>query len=273
MPSSKSGSTGHDPPNSGPDDGEAGPLISNNAAMASELAKHNAEAKRLQAKIELHSLAIQEAHCKMLISSQSLSKAYQNLEKNKKKQKAAKSRSSHQRRPHQPISGDVCNLVEHSIFDQNKKQTEVAKDFQISNRQVRRIVSNAREGKPNASLNRRGPKSKITSDILVSILLHLEEDPKSTLSDLAKLVKDEFDVQISTPAIHKTLKSVDVTWKTVTPVPRKWNEAAFLQQRHNFVLRRATDIGCKIVYVDESGFNLETQASRGYALSGRFFHL
>ncbi|WAR59278.1 hypothetical protein PtB15_10B620 [Puccinia triticina] len=182
MPSSKSGSTGHDPPNSGPDDGEAGPLISNNAAMASELAKHNAEAKRLQAKIELHSLAIQEAHCKMLISSQSLSKAYQNLEKNKKKQKAAKSRSSHQRRPHQPISGDVRNLVEHSIFDQNKKQTEVAKDFQISNRQI-------------------------TSDILVSILLHLEEDPKSTLSDLAKLVKDEFDVQISTPAIHKTLKS------------------------------------------------------------------
>ncbi|WAQ93124.1 hypothetical protein PtA15_18A182 [Puccinia triticina] len=205
MPSSKLGSTGHDPPNSGPDDGEAGPSISNNAAMASELAKHNAEAKRLQAKIELHSSAIQEAHRKML-SSQSLSKAYQNLEKNKKKQKAAKSCSSHQRRPHQPMSGDVRNLVERSIFDQNKKQTEVTKDFQISDWQVRQIVSNAQEGKPDASLNRRGPKSKITSDILVSILLHLEEDPKSTLSDLAKLVKDEFDVQISTPAIHKTLK-------------------------------------------------------------------
>ncbi|WAR58965.1 hypothetical protein PtB15_10B306 [Puccinia triticina] len=134
MPSSKSGSTGHDPPNSGPDDGEAGPSISNDAAMASDLATHDAEAKRLQAEIELHSSAIQEAHCKML-SSQSLSKAYQNLEKNKKKQKTAKSRSSHQRRPHQPISGDVCNLVERSIFDQNKKQTEVAKDFQISDRQ------------------------------------------------------------------------------------------------------------------------------------------
>ncbi|WAQ88912.1 hypothetical protein PtA15_10A335 [Puccinia triticina] len=166
MPSSKSGSTGHDPPNSGPDDGEAGPLISNDAAMASDLATHDAEAKRLQAEIELHSSAIQEAHCKML-SSQSLSKAYQNLEKNKKKQKTAKSRSSHQRRPHQPISGDVCNLVERSIFDQNKKQTEVAKDFQISDRQI-------------------------TSDILVSILLHLEEDPKSTLSDLAKLSSSAF---------------------------------------------------------------------------------
>ncbi|WAQ89205.1 hypothetical protein PtA15_10A629 [Puccinia triticina] len=138
MPSSKSGSAGHDPPNSGQGDGEAGLSISNDAAMTSELAKHDAGAKRLQAKIELHSSAIQETHCKML-SSQSLSTSYWNLGKNKKKQKTAKSCSSHQRRPHQPISGDVRNLVEHLIFDQNKKQTEVAKDFQISIRQVHQI--------------------------------------------------------------------------------------------------------------------------------------
>ena len=122
---------------------------------------------------------------------------------------------------------------------------------------------------PTASQNRRGAKSKLTTDVITSILLYLEETPSTTLKKLAEHVKDEFDIQVSPAAIQKTLKNVEVTWKTVTPIPNKWNEAAFLQQRHDYVLNRVTNIGQNLIFIDESGFNSDTRPSHGYSLSGK----
>ncbi|KNZ55469.1 hypothetical protein VP01_266g4 [Puccinia sorghi] len=58
------------------------------------------------------------------------------------------------------------------------------------------------------------------------------------------------------------------TWKTVTQIPHKWNEASFLQQQHNYVLNRVTSIGQKLIFIDESGFNSQTHPSHGYLLIG-----
>ncbi|KNZ50023.1 hypothetical protein VP01_463g11 [Puccinia sorghi] len=35
----------------------------------------------------------------------------------------------------------------------------------------------------------------------------------------------------------------------------KWNEATFLQQRHDYVFNRVTNIVDKLIFIDESGFN------------------
>jgi hypothetical protein len=106
--------------------------------------------------------------------------------------------------------------------------------------------------------------------VITSVLLLLEQDPSTTLKKLAEHVKAEFNIQVSPAAIQKTLKSIEVTWKTVTPIPRKWNEAAFLQQRHDYVLNRVTNVGQKLIFIDESGFNSQTHPSHGYAISGMF---
>ncbi|KNZ61675.1 hypothetical protein VP01_1371g4 [Puccinia sorghi] len=67
-------------------------------------------------------------------------------------------------------------------------------------------------------------------------------------------VKNNHNIQVSPGAIQKMLKTIDVTWKTVTPIPRKWNEATFLQRQHGY-----------------SGFNSQTHPSHGYSLTGEGF--
>ena len=120
---------------------KAGPSISNLAGVSEEIRVHNEEAEDLQAQLESHANAMQELH-KKLVSTQSASTAFKNLAKNTVKNKKAKNRSSFQRRPHQPISGKVKNLIEKEIFENNKKQVKVAKTFGISDQQVRRIIAN-----------------------------------------------------------------------------------------------------------------------------------
>ncbi|KNZ56643.1 hypothetical protein VP01_2357g1 [Puccinia sorghi] len=60
----------------------------------------------------------------------------------------------------------------------------------------------------------------------------LQPHLNTTLKKLAELVKNKFYIEVSPGAIQKTLKKIEVTWKTVTPIPHKWNEAAFLQEQH-----------------------------------------
>ena len=128
------------------------------------------EAAELQKQVDAHSAAIQEIHKKLLLWK-SASTAFKNLAKNQLKSRTAKDRSSVARCPHQPISGEVKRLVEKEVFENGKKQVEVARTFGMSDRQVRRILEDARTERPSASTNRRGLKSKLTTEVLTSVLL------------------------------------------------------------------------------------------------------
>ncbi|KNZ55468.1 hypothetical protein VP01_266g3 [Puccinia sorghi] len=74
---------------------------------------------------------------------------------------------------------------------------------------------------------------------------------KEPLAQHSRNFLNMFDIQFSPGAIQKTLKNIEVTWKTVTPIPHKWNEAAFLQEQHNYVLNRVTNIGHNLIFIDE----------------------
>ncbi|KNZ60130.1 hypothetical protein VP01_1606g1 [Puccinia sorghi] len=196
--------------------------------------------------LESHAQAMQEMHEK-LVSNKSASTALKKLAKNTTKKSTAKNQSSTQCRPHQPISGEVKHLNEREIFENNKKQIDVAKTFGISNQQLK-------------------------TDIVTSILLLLKDNPSTTLKKLTEHVKNDHDIQVFPGAIQKMLKKIDVTWKTVTPIPHKWNEAAFLQQQHDYVLNQVTNIGQKLIFIDESWFNSQTHPFHGYSLTGKFFY-
>ncbi|KNZ45893.1 hypothetical protein VP01_7710g1, partial [Puccinia sorghi] len=58
---------------------------------------------------------------------------------------------------------------------------------------------------------------------------------------MSEQIREEFDISVTPAAIQKTLKTIDITRKTVTQIPCKWNKAAFLQQQHNYVLNRVTN--------------------------------
>ncbi|KNZ64404.1 hypothetical protein VP01_1032g1 [Puccinia sorghi] len=248
------------------DDGGAncpGISLSDQHQVNEEADQIDEEANELQKQVNEHSQAIQEIH-KKLLSQKSASKAFKNLSKNQSKNQSAKDQSSIAQQPHQPISGEVKRLIEKEVFENSKKQVEVAKTFGISDRQVRRILDDARTQRPLASTNRRGPKSKLTTDVLTSVLLLLEDNPTTTLKKMSEHIREEFDISVTPAAIQKTLKTVDITWKTVTQIPRKWNEAAFLQQRHDYVLNRVTNVDSSIswLFVDWPCSHFENKCKR-----------
>ncbi|KNZ48947.1 hypothetical protein VP01_5309g2, partial [Puccinia sorghi] len=121
--------------------------------------------------------------------------------------------------------GKVKHLIEKEIFENNKKQIDVSKTLGISDRQM-------------------------TTEIVTSILLLLEDNPRTTLKKLTEHVKNDHDIQFLPGAIQKMLRKID---------------------QHDYVLNRVTNVGQKLIFIDESGFNSQTHPSHGYSLTGKFF--
>ncbi|KNZ44898.1 hypothetical protein VP01_8714g1 [Puccinia sorghi] len=85
---------------------------------------------------------------------------------------------------------------------------------------------------------------------------------------MSKHFREEFEISVTPEAIQKTLKTANMTWKTVNQILCKWNKATFLQQQHNYVLNQVTNDGHKLIFLNESGFNFQIHPSHGYLLTG-----
>jgi hypothetical protein len=61
---------------------------------------------------------------------------------------------------------------------------------------------------------------------------------------------------------------MDILWKQVTNIPALWNKPELIEQHANFVNCCSLDLGQKVVFVDESGFDLHLGCPFGYTPSG-----
>ncbi|KNZ54124.1 hypothetical protein VP01_3036g1 [Puccinia sorghi] len=124
--------------------------------------------------------------------------------------------------------------------------------------QVRMIYPNLEEYKAENSINVVGPSVSNAVEIWLQQtnigpnqslqLILLPQSYSSTLKKLTKHVKNNHDIIVLPGAIQKMLKTICVTWKSVTPIPCKWNEAAFLQQCPNYVTGLRFENKCKGFY-------------------------
>jgi transposase len=55
--------------------------------------------------------------------------------------------------------------------------------------------------------------------MLVFLLSQIEANSQITLDNLATLVQEKFQIQISVSSIHRALEKMDVTWKNILPIP------------------------------------------------------
>lgn len=179
-----------------------------------------------------------------------------------------------------PIPGNITRLVEHAVADTGSlTYSEAAATFGVSPASVHRIVAakrrrdDARPANPAAETPelikpRRKRRSPLTEAILLQILCLIDEDCTVSLRDIVKIVKDRFNTQTSKSAVDRALRSMDITWKTVSKVPVVWNSPENIESRRNYCAWLLSSANTNKVYVDECSINLHIYKSRGRAPKG-----
>ena len=140
---------------------------------------------------------------------------------------------------------------------------EAARNFQVSKPLIGRILQKEKKRKtsdftlsPNPP-KKKGRKSQITSEMLVFLLSQIEANSEITLDNLATLVQEKFQIQISVSSIHRALEKMDVTWKNILPIPVNWNTPEIIRARSDYISKLEIAFReRKRIFLDESGFNL-----------------
>ncbi|KNZ54861.1 hypothetical protein VP01_282g5 [Puccinia sorghi] len=180
--------------------------------------------------------------------------------------------SGSKRKAYQAVKPEVKELVIQNVFDKGMTQRKVSESFGLSERTVRRIIKaekNIHSGQDPLPKRRRGAKTKLTSAVMTELLFQLERQPAMTLSDMKRYVSDVHAVTCTPQSISRMLSSMDVNWKTTVEIPSHWNEISILQQRHDFVVRRAIDVDKDLIFVGDTGFDLNFNRSQDPSCSGK----
>ncbi|KAA1095848.1 hypothetical protein PGTUg99_050033 [Puccinia graminis f. sp. tritici] len=163
------------------------------------------------------------------------------------------------------IKPEVRELIRENVNGKGMKIADAMKTFNVSRRQIQRI----KVEDPNQVKTREKRPSKFTDDMKTELLMELDQKSTTTLPEMAKFLLERFDVKVSTQAISNLIHDMDISWKQVTNIPASWNKTDLIEQRANFVNRRGLDLGRKVVFVDEAGFDLHSGRAFGYAPSGQ----
>jgi len=144
------------------------------------------------------------------------------------------------------------------------KVAEAMKAYDVSRRQIQRIKAED----PDLVKTHKRQARKFTEEMKTELLIQLDEKSTTTLVEMARFIKDWFDVSVSTQAVSDLIHDMDISWRQVTNIPKAWNKPDLLEQRANFVYRRGLDLEQLVVFVDEAGFDLHSGRAFGYSPSG-----
>ena len=155
-------------------------------------------------------------------------------------------------------------LIQSNVLEKGMGRKAAAEAFKVSIRQVYRIIQ---EDPNQKKINQKRP-GKLTDEMVTSLLVFIEEKSTSTQKEMVQFLQTTFSVSVSTQTISNLLGDLDVTWKQLTNIPASWNQPDLLVQRANFVGPQGLELEWLVVFVDESGFDLHSGRSHGYAPFG-----
>ncbi|EFP89061.1 uncharacterized protein PGTG_14902 [Puccinia graminis f. sp. tritici CRL 75-36-700-3] len=170
-----------------------------------------------------------------------------------------------ERKPNAIIKPEVRDLIRKNVNGKGMKIGDAIKKFNVSRRQIQRIKGED----PNLIRTHKKRPGKFTDDMKTKLLMQLDQKSTTTLVKMVAFIKDRFDVKVSTQAISNLIHDMDISWKQVTNIHAAWNKPNLIEQRANFVNRRGLDLGQRVVFVDEAGFDLHSSRASGYAPSGQ----
>ena len=170
------------------------------------------------------------------------------------------------RRNRTTVSKDILKQVRRSLGKEIKLK-EIAKEVEISISCARSLsdkivtglsdddilgIKKGRHAKPNEIL-----KSEIRSLI--------DSDPSHTLNTIRNCLREK-GINSAPSTIAKYLKSMEMTRKRLTLVPRERNSTKILDLRQEYCRYISNVLDQNLVFLDETGFNLHTRQKYGYSL-------
>ncbi|KAI7957563.1 hypothetical protein MJO28_004658 [Puccinia striiformis f. sp. tritici] len=159
-----------------------------------------------------------------------------------------------ERKPNTIIKPKVRELIRENVVGKDMKTADAMKAFNVSWRQIQHIKAKD----PNQVKARTKHPSKFTEDMKTKLLLELDQKSTTTLPEMAKFILEQFDIKVLTQTVSNLIHDMDISWKQVTNIPAAWNRTDLIEQRTNFVGRRGSDLGRKVVFIDEAGFDLHS---------------
>ncbi|OAV88044.1 hypothetical protein PTTG_29186 [Puccinia triticina 1-1 BBBD Race 1] len=129
------------------------------------------------------------------------------------------------------ITPEVRELIRNNVIGNSMKVVDAEKTFKVSRHQIQCIKAED----PNLVKTQKKRPSKFTDKMKTEILMQLDQQSSTTLPELAKFLKDKFDVKILTQAISNLIYDMDISWKQATNIPALWNQPYLTQQRANLL--------------------------------------
>lgn len=111
---------------------------------------------------------------------------------------------------------------------------------------------------------------KVTEAHRAYMVTMIEENPRTTLSEIVEGLLREFGLAVSKPTISKHLDAMLYTLKQVRFEPERANTDANKEKRRDFVnsLLSFQSRNMPIVYMDETNFNLHITRTEGRSRKG-----
>ena len=130
-----------------------------------------------------------------------------------------------ERKANAVIKPEVRELIRENVIGNGMKVSEAMKTFKVSRRQIQRIKTED----PSLVKTVKKRPGKFTDEMKTELLHQLEQKSSTTLTELARFIKEKFDVTVSTQAISNLIHDMDITWKQTTNIPTSWNKPQLIE--------------------------------------------
>jgi transposase len=119
---------------------------------------------------------------------------------------------------------------------------------------------------------KRGSPSKITYEILRMIDDIVDSNPVITLKDIHKVLSERNNINISKSTVDNALKALKVTLKNSSKILDKVNAGETIEMKSvfsSYFLDNSPRDRRKLIFIDESGFNLHLRRSKARSKKGK----
>ena len=174
-------------------------------------------------------------------------------------------------RQYKHLTPELKNAIVNSVMSGNTYRT-ASKIFNVSVGTISSLMRRSQEELDSKTQSGGKRKSRIiiTPDIVQKLFNIVSKNPQHSLREMREeLIKKE-EITLSLSSISALLKNMEITCKRLYKEPPERNSPSYNSMRiewaHTF--KELKCLGCKFLFVDESGFNVSLSRGRGYARVG-----